>query len=175
MIPFFSGWSIKLFYLYELAFPRHVLNSRPMNNGSLLLYFPKFLPIKGGATAHEYLVACYLEYVPSNGRCAQRRLKSNCVSTQSFQSLHCPHEETLHPWLSKMPIEDSDRTARMRRPIWIFDGRTYPKVPFIWKVIFILFWCTESYIHRRNGSINPFKSWTSVSKPERNCFLRTPK
>ena len=29
------------------------------------------------------------------------RLKSACVSSQSDLSLHCPHEETLPPWLSK--------------------------------------------------------------------------
>ena len=34
--------------------------------------------------------------------CAQRRLKSACAFAQSDQSLRCPHEETLHPWLSKM-------------------------------------------------------------------------
>ena len=33
---------------------------------------------------------------------AQRRLKSACASAQSDQSLRCPHEETLHPYLSKM-------------------------------------------------------------------------
>ena len=34
--------------------------------------------------------------------CAQRWLKSACASTLFDQSLRCPHEETLHPWLSKM-------------------------------------------------------------------------
>ena len=29
------------------------------------------------------------------------------------------------------PSEDSDQTARMRRLIWIFAGRTCPKVPFV--------------------------------------------
>ena len=29
--------------------------------------------------------------------CAQRKLRSVCKSTQSDQSLRCPHEETLHP------------------------------------------------------------------------------
>ena len=44
--------------------------------------------------------------------CAQRRLKSACVSAQSDQSLRYPHEETLHPWLSS---EDSDQAARIRK------------------------------------------------------------
>ena len=34
--------------------------------------------------------------------CAQWRLKSACAFAQSDQSLRCPHDETLHPWLSKM-------------------------------------------------------------------------
>ena len=42
---------------------------------------------------------------------AQLRLKSTCASTQSDQSLHCPHVETLHAWISKMLFEDSDWTA----------------------------------------------------------------
>ena len=36
----------------------------------------------------------------------------------------------LHPWLSKMR-QDSDQTARMRKLIWIFAGRTCPKVRFL--------------------------------------------
>ena len=33
---------------------------------------------------------------------ALRRHRSSCASAQSDQSFHCPHEETLHSWLSKM-------------------------------------------------------------------------
>ena len=33
---------------------------------------------------------------------AQRRLKLACMSVLFDQSLQCTHEETLHPWLSKM-------------------------------------------------------------------------
>ena len=35
-------------------------------------------------------------------KCAPNNDKSVCPSTQSDQSLLSPHEETLHPWLSKM-------------------------------------------------------------------------
>ena len=42
-----------------------------------------------------------LENIPFD-MCAQRRLKSACASAQSDQNLCCPHEETLHPWLSRM-------------------------------------------------------------------------
>ena len=48
--------------------------------------------------------------------CAQRGLKSDCASMQSDQTIHCPYENTLHPWLSKMhpvkiPSKDPDQTA----------------------------------------------------------------
>ena len=46
------------------------------------------------------LWAAMWENVPPD-ICAQRRHKSACASDQSDQSLRCPHEETLHPWLSK--------------------------------------------------------------------------
>ena len=42
-----------------------------------------------------------------NGMCAQRRLRSAWTSAQSDQSLRCPHEESLGPWLS------TERTARL--------------------------------------------------------------
>ena len=48
----------------------------------------------------------------------QRKLKSACASMQSDQSIHCPHEETLNPWLLKMqPKEDSDQNTQMHRLI----------------------------------------------------------
>ena len=37
------------------------------------------------------------ENIPSD-ICSKRRLKSACASSQSDQSLRCPHEKTLHPW-----------------------------------------------------------------------------
>ena len=62
--------------------------------------------------------------------CAKRRLKSACASTQSAQSLCCEHEETLHPWLSKMrPVKNLIR-MRMRRLTWINAGRPYSKGHF---------------------------------------------
>ena len=75
--------------------------------------------------------AATLENVPFH-MCAQRGLKTACASAQSDQSLRCEHEEILHPWLSKnAPNEDSDQTARMRRLIWIFAGRSCPKLRFL--------------------------------------------
>ena len=34
--------------------------------------------------------------------CAQQRLELACASAQFDQGFPCPHEETLHPWLSKI-------------------------------------------------------------------------
>ena len=43
----------------------------------------------------------------SNDMCAQRRVRSAWASAQSDQSLRCPYEETLCPWL---PIERTAKT-----------------------------------------------------------------
>ena len=44
---------------------------------------------------------------PTKWLCAQRRLRSAWASAQSNQSLRCPHEESLGPWL---PIERTAKT-----------------------------------------------------------------
>ena len=43
-----------------------------------------------------------LTYEPQREMCVRRRLRSDCASAQSDQSLRCPHEETLYPGLSKI-------------------------------------------------------------------------
>ena len=53
----------------------------------------------------------YLQY----GMCAQRRLRSAWASTQSDQSLRCPHEETLSLATHWAHSEDSDQTGH---PVW---------------------------------------------------------
>ena len=56
------------------------------------------------------------ENVPSD-TCAQRRLKSDYACAQSDQSLCCPHEETLHPWRSKLcPVKILIRLRE--RAVW---------------------------------------------------------
>ena len=45
--------------------------------------------------------------------CAQRRLESAWASAQSDQSLGCPHEESLDPWL---PFECTAKTDRNPGP-----------------------------------------------------------
>ena len=46
--------------------------------------------------------------------CAQRRLGSAWASTQSDQSLRCPHEESLDPWL---PFERTAKTDQNPGPM----------------------------------------------------------
>ena len=63
----------------------------------------------------KYKVRCRIyqrKYMSQNvvtvhsAMCAQRRLRSDCASAQSDQSLCCTHEETLHHWLStKRPVK----------------------------------------------------------------------
>ena len=52
-------------------------------------------------TMHKSIWPATWEKVPFN-ICAQIRLKSACASAQTDQSINCPREETLIPWLSKM-------------------------------------------------------------------------
>ena len=64
-----------------------------------------------------------------NGMSAQGRLR--LASTQSEESLRCPHEETLGP---QLPIEytvKTDQTGRMLRLIWVFARRTGHFVGFV--------------------------------------------
>ena len=45
--------------------------------------------------------------------CAQRTLRSEWASAQSDQSLRCPHDESMGPWLpiERAHSEDSDAQA----------------------------------------------------------------
>ena len=53
-----------------------------------------------------------------DGICAQRRLRSACVSAQSDESLRCTLEDDLHLWLPTVTCEDrSDQTMQMGRLI----------------------------------------------------------
>ena len=71
------------------------------------------------------------ENVPSqSGMRAQRRLKSACASTQSDQSSLSARRNFVSLAIQNVPSEDFDQTARMRRLIWIFAQRTFPKVVF---------------------------------------------
>ena len=49
--------------------------------------------------------------------CAQRRLRSAWASTQSDQSLRCPHEETLGPQIQIERTVKTDQTGWMPRLI----------------------------------------------------------
>ena len=44
--------------------------------------------------------------------CAPNEDSDQPANLDPDHSLHCPHEETSNPWLSKIaPFEDSDQTA----------------------------------------------------------------
>ena len=63
--------------------------------------------------------------------CAQRRLKSACAFAQSDQSSLSAWRNFASLAIQNASSEDSDQTARMRRLIWIFAGRTCPKLRFL--------------------------------------------
>ena len=66
-----------------------------------------------------------------NGMCAQRRRRSAWASTQSDQSLPCPHEESLGPQLPIKRTAKTDQTGRMPRLIRVFAWRTCHFVGFV--------------------------------------------
>ena len=47
-----------------------------------------------------------------NVLCAQQRFRSSWASAQSDQSLRCPHEETLGPWLPCECTAKTDQTGQ---------------------------------------------------------------
>ena len=63
-----------------------------------------------------------------NDLCTQRRLGSALASTQSDQSLRCPHEETLGPYLLSAQWI---LISRMPRLIWVFARRTCHFLNFV--------------------------------------------
>ena len=59
------------------------------------------------------------------------------MCAQSDQSLCCPNGKHFASLaIQNAHGEDSDQTARMRRLIWIFAGRTYPQVRFLTSRLF---------------------------------------
>ena len=87
--------------------------SLALNPRSVFAIFVSFLYpyLYSWATTWENLLAC-------------------APNPRSLFSLHCPHEETLHSWLSKMcPVKILIRW--MHKLIWIFTGCTCQKVSFL--------------------------------------------
>ena len=97
-----------------------------------------------------------------NDLCAQQRLSSAWASTQSHQSLRCPHEEILGPqlpiectaktlirlqmknyWVNWAHSEDSDQTGRMPRLIWVFARHTDHFVGFVIRRL------NSSFLHKK--------------------------
>ena len=63
-----------------------------------------------------------------NDLCAQPRLRSAWTSTQSDQSIRCPHEESLGTWLS---LAHTAKTGWMPRLIRVFARNTGHFVGFV--------------------------------------------
>ena len=61
---------------------------------------------------------------PTNWMCAQRRLRSAWASAQSDQSSLCVQWVAKDPRCLHSDSEDTDKTERMSRLIWVFAGRT---------------------------------------------------
>ena len=84
--------------------------------------------------------ATMLENIPFY-MCAQRRLKSICTITQSDKTSLSVWKNVAGLAIQNAPSEDSDQTARMRKLIWIFAGRTDPTVRFLTlRLISLLTW-----------------------------------
>ena len=73
-----------------------------------------------------------------SGMCAQRRLRSTWISTQSDRSLRCPHEESLGPQLpidrtaKTLPINRTAKTLiRLPKLIRVLAGRRCNVVGFV--------------------------------------------
>ena len=59
---------------------------------------------------------------PTKWLCTQQRLRSAWAFAQSDQSLRCPQEESVRPYLPIECIVKTDQTRWMPRLIWIFAG-----------------------------------------------------
>ena len=73
--------------------------------------------------------------------CTQWILNSACTSAQFGQSLLCPHKKNFAKLaIQNAPRGDSDQTTQMSRLIWIFPGRTCPKICFrtLWLITYYL-------------------------------------
>ena len=69
-------------------------NKKNISKCRLLKFFPRMLGVKKKRSLN-------VRNVPSD-MCVQIRFKSACASALSDQSIRCPHDEPLHPWLSKV-------------------------------------------------------------------------
>ena len=89
-----------------------------------------------------------------NDLCIQRRLRSAWATTQSDQSLHCPHEESLGPYL---PTEHTAKTL-----IKLGGCPGWSESSLGMQVILLGLSCCGSYLHiskvrqQRNFDITPY-------------------
>ena len=127
----------------------------PFQKGSKL-YLKELLPLK----LHQFPLIWFIniwatawENVPSD-ICAKRRLKLACSSAQSDQNIRCPHDDTLHPWLSKM----RPRRILMHKLILIFAGRKIN----VWRYVF---WRMHSFHYNWDDAKIQLKSsveWNAI-------------
>ena len=74
----------------------------------------------------RFLFWAWAQHCLQDRKCAQRRLNSACASAQADQSLRCPPESALDPWLpTACPAKTMARLLRRcARSIWVFACRT---------------------------------------------------
>ena len=87
---------------------------------------------------------------------SQWRLRSAWASAQSYQSIHCQHEDTLGPLLIIECTVKTDQTGRMPRLIWVFSGHPCHFVGFVvlqlilsYFVLFLIFSCCQIWSTQR--------------------------
>ena len=74
------------------------LLDRMFQMNDVYIYFCPFQQQLGQAVTFASLTnVSHLMTKPTKWLCAQQRLRSAWASAQSYQSLHCPHEESLDP------------------------------------------------------------------------------
>ena len=114
-----------------------------------------------------------------NGMCAQRRLWSDWASAQSEQSLRCPHEESLGPYLPIKHTAKTHLTGRMPRLICAFPGHTVIFVGFVmgWLISRIIYtswdWGeSETQLWKTSVAIKPFSKAQFHKKGKKQAFLK---
>ena len=95
-----------------------------------------------------------------NNLCAQRRLRSACTSAQSDQSLRCPHEEELGPWLP---------TQRQWR-LWSDCAAAQAELSLIWAHMILLGFVVvrvRNIVWFRRELISDISVWTGSNSEVR--------
>ena len=142
-------------FQFTREFTYNLWNCQPQfvcNFSYTYIYYKIFISVNG----KESIWISLWEKVPFD-MCAQRRLKSVCAFAQSDQSSLSESRNFAPLAIQNESSENSDQTARTRRLIWIFTGRTCPTVHFLivayldWVVCrslsCLLAWSTRHGVH----------------------------